>query len=299
MSENSNPNHRPILVITFLAAHPTESFSLAEIARQLDLSKGSAHRVMIALTDSGVVARHPRHKTYSLGLSLVAIGQAALERYPGIELARQEMVKLAGELKVGCAVSAIVNNEYMLLAREGLPTSHDGLTLVGERRCVIPPIGVGQMAWRSPAEVQTYLESGAHYLNPAARHRLLEALPIIRRRGYAAAANSTIMRKIMQAAVMPIGKSTTETLAGIADKDLLDIAVEELQIISFDECQDKGINYISAPVFCAEGEVSFEMLMSGFPLDMQDQSFSSLAERLVLAADAVTRSIRGKKPSAS
>ncbi|WP_372810629.1 helix-turn-helix domain-containing protein, partial [Litorivivens sp.] len=61
----SSSNTRAIDVINFLAAHPTEAFTLTELAEQLALSHGSAHRVLNALTEARYLSRHPKHKTYS------------------------------------------------------------------------------------------------------------------------------------------------------------------------------------------------------------------------------------------
>lgn len=294
----SDPNHRPIDVVTFLAAHPTETFTLAEIVRHLGLSKGSAHRVMAALTETGFVHRHPRHRTYSLGIALVAIGQAALQKYPGIEFARREMVRLVSELGIGCGIAAIVNHEYLLLGREGAPHAYDGLTLVGERRYVVPPIGIGQMAWRSQAEVGEYLDRGAAYLTTAARTRLTASLPLIRRRGYSMAANGVGLRRLVQATVVPIGQvhdaaAELSSLAGDAD-----IPLEEYQMLAFEEASGKGVSYLAAPVFSPDGDVGFEILMSGLPADMTATAFERCTARLLLAADIVTREIRGRKPVA-
>lgn len=298
VSGSSDPNHRPINVVTFLAAHPTETFTLAEIVRHLGLSKGSAHRVMAALTETGFVYRHPRHRTYSLGIALVAIGQAALQKYPGIEFARREMVRLASGLDVGCGTAAIVNDEYLLLGREGPPHAYDGLTLVGERRYVVPPIGIGQMAWRSPAEVGAYLDRGAAYLTGAARARLSASFPLIRRRGYSMAANGVGLRRVVQATIVPIGHAQDaagrlSSLAGEAE-----IPLEEYQMLSFEEARGKGVSYLAAPVFSPDGEVSFEILMSGLPVDMTVTDFERCTARLLLTADIVTNEIRGRKPVA-
>jgi DNA-binding IclR family transcriptional regulator len=298
LSDNSNPNHRPINVVTFLAAHPTESFTLAEIAKQLGLSKGSSHRVMTALTESGFVSRHPRHKTYSLGMTLIAIGEAALERYPGVEHVRREMSRLVAELDVGCGASAIVNDEYLLLAREGTPRSYDGLTLVGERRSVVPSMGIGQMAWRSEREIEAYMAKGDAYLSDAARRHLLASLPEIRRRGYAMAANGMGMRRLCSATVVPIGRAPGKApvLSGL-DRNT-DIPLEEYQMLGPDDHRGKGVNYIAAPVFSAEGEVCLDILMSGLPVDLKAADIERYAGQLTLAAETVTKEIRGRKPGA-
>lgn len=298
MTDKSDPNHRPIDVVTFLAAHPTETFTLAEIARNLDLSKGSAHRVMMALTESGFVHRHPRQKTYSLGIALVAIGQAALQKYPGIELARREMERLVADLNVGCGATAIVNNEYLLLGRDGAPHAYDGLTLVGERRFVVPAIGIGQMAWRSQAEIEEYLDRGAAYMTEAARQHVLATFPIIRKRGYSMAANGLGMRRLVQATVIPIGQGNegAPSLASLAGD--AEIPLDEYQLLAFGDVRGKGVNYLAAPVFSPDGDISFEILMGRLPVDLSEAEFGRYAARLLQAADIVTNETRGRKPTA-
>ncbi|MGE4341290.1 MAG: helix-turn-helix domain-containing protein, partial [Pigmentiphaga sp.] len=69
-------NSRVVDIINFLATYPADSFSMSQISAHLGLSHGSAHRVLGTLTEAGYVSRHPRHKTYSLGLAMVMIGQA-------------------------------------------------------------------------------------------------------------------------------------------------------------------------------------------------------------------------------
>jgi len=295
MANNSNPNHRPLSVITYLAANPTETFTLAEIARDLGLSKGSAHRVMAALTEAGFVYRHPRNKAYSLGLALVAIGSATLERYAGIEIAKREMARLARDFGLGCAATAILNNEYILLAREGTPASVDGLALVGERRFVVPGIGIGQMAWRGQSDIDAYAASGGAYMTDSLRDRLLASLPIIRRRGYAMAANGTGMRRLSYETLVPIGqvpdKPPTPALEWIDD-----IPLEEFQMLEFAEAKGRGVNYLAAPVFSAEGEIVFEILISRLPVEMSQTEFEFYETQLLNAADTITRQIRGCRP---
>ncbi|MEZ5743204.1 MAG: helix-turn-helix domain-containing protein [Sphingomonadaceae bacterium] len=297
MNERSDPNHRPLKVITFLAAHPTEAFSLAEIARFLNLSKGSAHRVMTALTEAGFVARHPRRKTYTLGMALVAVGQAALDRYPGIEIARREMTRLGVELGAGFGATAIVNEEYLLLGREGTPRTYDGLTLVGERRIVVPSIGIGQMAWRSDAEIDAYLDKGSAYLSSDVRDHLLACMPAIRRRGFSMAADGMGLRRLLEATVIPLGQFVETPPPGTSFAAIADISASEFQMLDWDEAQGTGVNYVAAPVFSPEGEVCMEIVMSAFPEGLAPREIERYAAKLVQAADVVTNEIRGRKPN--
>lgn len=292
--EHSDPNHRPLKVLNFLAAHATESFSLAEIARFLELSKGSAHRVMTALTDAGFVTRHPRHKTFTLGVTMVAIGQAALERYPGIEIARREMARLRERLGIGLGATAIVNDEYLLLAREGLPRTQDGLAIVGERRRLVPSIGIGQIAWRSAADVEAWLARGAHYLDDRIRDHLRAALPIIRQRGYSMAVSGMGMHRLIEASIVPAGAQAEHH----AFPAIGEMSLNEFQLLGLEDAMNAGVNYIAAPVFAPEAEVAFEIVASNIPKQQTVVELEQVIHAVVQAAALVTSEMRGRKPVA-
>ena len=110
---------RAIEILTFLAARPTESFTLTEIAEQLDLSLASCHASMKVLSDAGYVSRHPVHKSYELGPALVAVGHAALERHRAIDLARDEVRRLADDLGLEAIASVPIGDDLVVLARAG------------------------------------------------------------------------------------------------------------------------------------------------------------------------------------
>ena len=84
---------RAIRLVNFLVAHPAEVFTLSELCQRLDINRASALRVLGALVAAGYIERHPRHLTYTLGVTLVAVGQAAAVRHPAVRVA-QAMVHL-------------------------------------------------------------------------------------------------------------------------------------------------------------------------------------------------------------
>jgi DNA-binding IclR family transcriptional regulator len=69
-------------IIDVLAARGTTAFSLSELAREPGINVASCHAILQGLTESGHLSRHPKHKTYSLGPALVAIGHVALGNCP-------------------------------------------------------------------------------------------------------------------------------------------------------------------------------------------------------------------------
>ena len=122
-------------------------------------------------------------------MAMVAIGQAAVEKHRGIEIARREIARLAVELNVQCSANSIVDDEVLVLIKEGTPQSHLGLTRVGERRPLIPPVGLCHVAWGGEAAIQAYIDKASGHLSDQVRSRLVSAFPVIRQRGYAIAMN--------------------------------------------------------------------------------------------------------------
>jgi len=93
--------------------HLEESFTVSELSERLDMSFGSAHRVLGALTQAGYLYKHPKHKIYTLGLALLAIGQVAMTKHKVVAIAQEELQKLAARLDVSCLVSAITDDEII------------------------------------------------------------------------------------------------------------------------------------------------------------------------------------------
>jgi len=112
---------RSVEILNFLASHPGESFTLSELSRHLNLNMASGLSVLKALTDAGYVHRHHSHKTYSLGPALVAVGYAALARYQVIEIALEEMRRLAAECDTECVASVVVGDEIVIVGASGRP----------------------------------------------------------------------------------------------------------------------------------------------------------------------------------
>ena len=85
---------RSLDILDYLAAHPDQGHTMTELARGLDVNPSSMHGILGVMTEAGYVVRHPAHKTYRLGPIAAAIGQAAAQQDPVIELALQEVGSL-------------------------------------------------------------------------------------------------------------------------------------------------------------------------------------------------------------
>ena len=294
MPEISNPTSRVMDVLNFLAAHPTETFTLAEIARHTGLSNGSAHRILTTMASAQFLSRNEKHRTYSLGMAVVAIGQAAIERHRGIEIARREVTRLAADLAVQCSANTVVDNEILVLVKEGTAQSHLGLTHVGERRPLVPPAGLCHVAWAGEAAIKAYVGRVDASLSRPMRAFLLSAFPAIRRRGFAIAAYGPSSGKVRQAMSIPNDQdapywSRVFELVGKLTRN-------EIQLVDLNDAGGAGISYIAAPVFSPAGTVSLQLVLSGMPGDLGIKEIENYAERLCAAAAVITNETHGRRP---
>lgn len=298
MPDPSNPTGRVIDVLNFLAAHPAESFTLAEIARHVGLSNGSAHRVLTTMSGAHFLARNEKHRTYSLGMAMVAIGQAAVEKHRGIEIARREIARLAMELNVQCSANTVVDDEILVLVKEGAPHSQSqlGLTRVGERRPLVPPMGICHVAWSGEDVIEPYVGKAAAHLSEATRLCLLATFPLVRQRGYAIAANGPTTSHARQAMFLPVDQRRDAAYWASVFELVGHLSPNEMQLFDIGDVGADGISTISAPVFSPDGKVSFQLVMSGLPSDLSVQNIERYAKRLCAAAALITSETHGRRP---
>jgi DNA-binding IclR family transcriptional regulator len=296
MTDQSNPTTRVLEIISFLAAHPGEEFSLAEVARQLGLSRGSAHRLLTTMADADFLARNEKKKTYSLGMALIAVGQAALEKYRGLELARRDMARLAIELNVQCTATALINGDLLILARQGLPQSHAGLNRVGERRPIVPPMGICYIAWGTGETLENYLSVAGAHMSEGSYSWLVESLKLIRSRGYAMCADGPHWRALSQATVRAIGRPRDAAYWAAIFNVIQQLTRKEIQLASFDEIDSDGVAQVAMPIFSADGRVSLQLVLSGFPRNMTARKMDRYVEKLGSTAISITSELNGRMP---
>jgi DNA-binding IclR family transcriptional regulator len=296
LSEASNPTSRVIDVLNFLAAHPTETFSLAEIARHVGLSNGSAHRILTTMAGANFLSRDAKRRSFSLGMAMVAIGQAAVEKHRGIEVARRELTRLAVELNLQCSANAVVDDELLVLVKEGTPQSHRGLTRVGERRPFVPPVGLCHVAWGGEAAIAAYVAKAAPYASADVLAHLTEAFPVIRRRGFAMGVNGPSIGHSREATVLAADKVRDQAYWSSVFALVSHLTPNEVQLFDVRDAGPDGISHIAAPVFSPAGTVSFQLVITGLPSDLGTREIERYAERLCATAASITNETHGRAP---
>jgi DNA-binding IclR family transcriptional regulator len=248
---------RAVAVLNFLAAHATEEFKLSDLAARLDINLASAHTLLAVLADAGYVSRHQRLRTYSLGPSVVALGNAALERHPAIAHAHEEALRVSEELGLGVTVTALAGDDIVFLERVGEHRPRDLGVQVGQRVPIAPPVGAVFVAWHNAES----------WLARADDRPAMEAvLADVRSRGWAAALGNP-------------SSTDYEALAALDPERTYDVMM------------------IAAPVFGASGDAIVSLTLLGMEPGLPAQQVAALGERVRDAGLVATRRSGGRAPT--
>jgi DNA-binding IclR family transcriptional regulator len=282
-------------MLDFFAAHPTDTFTLSELSRRLDISLASALAVLQALTSAGYLVRHPRHKTYRLGPSAVGIGHAALTAHRIVDVARREMAVLAAELTTEIVATVAVGDQMRVLATEGRPRRHSAYLRIGQCVPLIPPVGTVFLAWESQREVDAWRERLWGRTDARERPDLDAGLPVVRERGYAVGLESDARVRLGEVLVEladhpkdpQLLEAVTRLVTELGDRyELLDIADD----------QTYDVVSIAAPVFEATGDVALAITANGLG-PMTGAELTSHAQRITGITRLLTRLNDGREPS--
>lgn len=288
---------RAVDVLDFLAAHPLDAFSLSEIARALDVSMASELAVLRALAEAGYVHRHPRHKTYSLGPALVAVGRAALARHPVAEDARAEMRTLAERCDAECVASLVVGEEIVIVGAVGRPRREGADVRVGQRVPLVPPLGPVFLAWSEVEDVERWLRALGPGAGEAERARYRDALDVVRRRGFSVGLESGARAESGRALVELVGAPTDERLRGRV-LDLIGAMRNDYIALDLADREEVPVSNMAAPVFGERGEVVLALTLQGFAESMTGRAIAAVADRLLSSVLSLTRASGGRAPAA-
>lgn len=281
---------RAIQIIDFLASQGTAPFTLSELARALDINGASCHGILLELTRSGHLCRHPVHKTYSLGPVLVAIGDVAgenhavLGRAKGVaaELSQRLGLEVLLTMRSGADVLGLAHFKQGLVARAWLRT--------GVRLPLHPPLGATLMAWESEAEIERWLGRGlGGKVDPATAAALRTLLAAVRQRGFQAVLKSGLSREPANHSGSPdvsryVGDLDQRLLAVPRSGDLLDLDPTQIKDDALYE-----LDFISAPVFDRFDRPTYAMTIYHFDTKVSGADINSRISILMGACQSIRR----------
>jgi DNA-binding IclR family transcriptional regulator len=285
---------RAIAVLNHLAAHPQEGFTLTELADELQTNAASMHAVLATLSANGYVVREERRKTYRLGHSVIAIGQAALEQHPAIELAREQTEVLAEELGLECLAGTPVGRELLTFAAAGRSDRLHTRPRAGQRF----PLGILAAAYAEPAALEAWLAGLGPEASSADRDRYRQAAADVRALGYEVDLQ-TPTRQQIGLVLYELGRSPHEPALLAKLSELVKaLAREPHQLLEPDPDPERlyAIDNIQAPIFDADGRLVAGFTLLGFDEPLTARGLERYVEAITGAAGHITSVTGGRAP---
>lgn len=123
MKQNSNQHkysvkslEKGLLVLELMTAK-TRDVSLTEVAQELNLGKGTVHRIVSTLRACEFVDQNPETKKYSLGVRVFEMGSAINKEEFLKKVMKPELFVLSGKCKETVSASLLENFEITYIAR--------------------------------------------------------------------------------------------------------------------------------------------------------------------------------------
>jgi DNA-binding IclR family transcriptional regulator len=269
---------RAIAILTLMADHPDTRFRSSEIARALRISKATGFSIMVCLQEAGLLERYP-DKTYALGPVLATLGSAAHQRHPGLIQASAEIQLLSRKFQVRCYVAVRTSNDILVVERTA-PSGHlpAEMAPTGPRTTMTPPAGLVYMSWEPPHAFDAWLSANG-VVEPSEQQRYRDAARIVRERGYAGGLES-------HQAQLLILLNQLSGLGGSRSKE--EVATEISDVLRH------GVNFLSAPVFSADGSVTLALTIIDPPEAVARPHYDAMVNELKAAASRVTDTLRGR-----
>jgi DNA-binding IclR family transcriptional regulator len=286
----SPPTDRVVAILDFLAAHPTESFGVSELARRIGLSKPTCLGIVMSLCDAGYLVRDPADKSYRLGPALIALGHRAQEAMRVSPAARDELHRLSMRFGAAAALSGVVDDRITLIDIAAPPGAGTGVE-AGQSYPFAPPVGLMFVLW-DDAALHDWLAKEPTLPVRTESQRLQRVIENCRADGY------------LVERLTPAGRRLYALLAGMSSdlpgelRALLGELVSGIgeRVYLRDEATEgtHDISVISAPVFDhRRRQVMVASLHVGTSLT--DAEITERATEVVATADAVTRLLGGTR----
>ncbi|MFE5323280.1 IclR family transcriptional regulator [Paenibacillus sp. NPDC056579] len=77
----------------------SKELGVTDLSKRLGLSKGAVHKLLITLESEGLIRQNPANKLYSLGYTLLELGNKVLKDHNMVEFARPHLLSLASTTK--------------------------------------------------------------------------------------------------------------------------------------------------------------------------------------------------------
>ena len=228
----------------------------------------------------------------------LAAGDADLvEQLKLVDRVRTNMEGLADRFGTEVTVVCLVNDQLVLTAAAGHTGSPDLPTRVGLRLPFMPPVGSVNAAWGSAELRERWLANLHPGTSPEETARMRRVPELVRSRGYTITLGHELSAEVERA----IGRASEPDpdLSPRALRDLIKSATECYNPDSLDGSDFYELRSVSAPVFNADGEVAFTLILWGPPGRVNRATVDEYAHELLKSTATATAEIGGLAPASA
>ncbi|MDT2006726.1 helix-turn-helix domain-containing protein [Rhodococcus opacus] len=302
MTRDSPQTERLILIMELLADAPETGRSLADIARHLGVAKATCYPMVMALTESGWLIRHPVQRSYRLGPALIPIGRAAESATDIVDLARTSMHALADRSGMAC-LGFIPSGESLVVAEVVQPRSGRVGTLglrLGDSVALTPPLGSVLAEWFLPPELDEWYARGARELEldeSELRSRYTPTLELIRQRGYAVECIAPLQSSLAEAIDLYRGRGVGARSSVAAIRQARRLLSADILIGEIDRDHLYRPISINSVAFDSAGKSALVLCLVDAPHAMPGSQVCDLGALVREAADRLTALAHGRRPA--
>jgi DNA-binding IclR family transcriptional regulator len=281
----SPPTERVVAIMRLLGSQPARAFSLADICRELGISRATGHAILTTLTAHHWVVRDSATAAYTWGPGIASLAQPASDR-----IFHGSLQELAESTATQVFLARRDANTLVVVDSAG--ESASGMRVDrGLRMPLVAPFGRDYVAWSAATARRAWLE-GIGKPSTALSRRITAVIKEIQQRGYTV---ERLSREYLQVytALRALGADsepdaiTARLARAFADLTLIDVLRAELT-----ENSVHSIATVSAPIFDEDGVVAMSISAAPFA-ELAAPEVINLGEQVRAGAHRIEAQIAG------
>ena len=280
----SNPTTRVLQVLEYLATRPSEHYGLSDLSRSTKMSKSTCLAILNTLVEAGYVIQHPVQRYYSLGPAAIAVGQAALIRFPDVSDVLPVLKRLARETNMTATCEALAGDQLVVVASAGRGDLLSGIGRTGVRLPFSPPYGAAFGATIDLDTFRSYINRANPPLTDDEIRNLVRSFEIGRQRGYFIGLDLPEDH--------PLHSQLAEAWSARSPNRKIEALVAARRVAGYllDEIDPDAtytVTAIQAPVVSRGNTVEIALALLAFGWPAKGEQLIAIANKLKTAAEAV------------
>lgn len=274
----SPPTERVIAIMELLGSRPTRGFTLAEIGRELGISRATGHAIMSTLASRRWVVR-AASGAYTSGPAIASLSQ------PSGELRHHGVLQALAE-SIGAQVFLARREANSIVVIDSAGETPSGMHVDrGLRMPLVAPFGRDYLAWSTRTAQRVWL-AGVDKPTAALSRRMALVFDEIRDRGYVIERLSREYIRVYTALRALGADGEPDAITARLARAFADLTVIDMLAAELPEPGTHSIATISAPVFDADGIVTMSVSAAPFT-ELSGVAIADIGEQVRAAAQTI------------